>query len=93
MLQSFGDGDTERVWLRMAVRRFHGDLQRNALRKLALLDAAETMTDLRVPPGNRLEKLDGDRAGQFSIRMNDQWKICFRWTKAGPEDVTVTEWS
>ena len=91
MLQSFGDGDTEPVWLRIAVRRFHGDLQRNALRKLAMLDAAETMTDLRVPPGNRLEKLGGDRAGQFSVRINDQWRICFRWTKAGPEDVTITD--
>ena len=92
MLQSFGDRDTERVWQRAAIRKFHGDLQRTALRKLAILDAAETLTDLRVPPGNRLEKLRGDRDGQHSIRINDQWRICFRWTKAGPEDVTITDY-
>lgn len=92
MLRSFGDTDTERVWLRQAVRKFHGDLQRAALRKLAILDAAETLADLRIPPGNRLEKLSGDRAGQHSIRVNDQWRICFRWTKAGPEDVSITDY-
>jgi proteic killer suppression protein len=92
MLQSFADTDTERVWQRQAVRKFHVDLQRAALRKLAILDAAETIADLRVPPGNRLEKLSGDRAGQHSIRVNDQWRICLRWTKAGPEDVSITDY-
>jgi len=77
---------------RVAVRRFHGDLQRVVLRKLVLLDAAETLADLRVPPGNRLEKLHGNRAGQHSIKINDQWRICFRWTKAGPEQVTITDY-
>jgi proteic killer suppression protein len=62
------------------------------LRKLAILDAAEVLSDLRVPPGNRLEKLSGDRAGQHSIRINDQWRLCFRWTKAGPEDVTIADY-
>jgi proteic killer suppression protein len=92
MLQSFSDKDTERVWRREQVRKFHPDLRRIALRKLAILDAAESLTDLRVPPGNRLEKLGGDRAGQHSIRVNDQWRICFRWTKAGPEDVSITDY-
>ena len=92
MLQSLGDKDTERVWRRIVIRRFHGDLQRIALRKLAILDAAEAIADLRIPPGNRLEKLSGDRAGQYSIRINDQWRICFRWTKAGPEEVTITDY-
>jgi proteic killer suppression protein len=92
VLRSFGDKDTERVWRREAVRKFHGDLQRVALRKLVILDAAETVGDLRVPPGNRLEKLSGDRAGQHSIRINDQWRVCFCWTKAGPEDVTITDY-
>jgi toxin HigB-1 len=55
-----------------------------------MLDAAETLADLRVPPGNRLEKLMGDRAGQYSIRVNQQWRICFRWTGAGPEDIEIT---
>jgi proteic killer suppression protein len=57
-----------------------------------MLDAAEIMADLRVPPGNRLEKLAGDRAGQYSIRVNQQWRICFRWTDAGPEDVEITDY-
>lgn len=92
MLQSFGDKESERVWLRMAVRKFREDLQRVALRRLVIVDAAETISDLRVPPGNRLAKLSGDRAGQYSIRINDQWRICFRWTKAGPEEVTITDY-
>ena len=92
MLQSFGDADTERVWQRQAVRKFHDDLQRTALRKLAMLDAADAIVDLRIPPGNRLEKLSGDRTGQHSIRINDQWRIGFRWTKAGPEDVSITDY-
>jgi toxin HigB-1 len=57
-----------------------------------MLDAAEVLADLRVPPGNRLEKLAGDRAGQYSIRINLQWWICFRWTDAGPEDVEITDY-
>ena len=57
-----------------------------------MLDAAEILADLRVPPGNRLEKLAGDRAGQHSIRVNQQWRICFRWTDAGPEDVEITDY-
>jgi proteic killer suppression protein len=57
-----------------------------------MLDAAEVLADLRVPPGNRLEKLAGDRAGQYSIRVNQQWRICFRWTDAGPEDVEITDY-
>lgn len=92
MLQSFADQDSERVWLRERVKKFHTDLQRVALRKLVILDAAENLTDLRIPPGNRLEKLTGDRDGQHSIRVNDQWRICFRWTKAGPEDVMITDY-
>jgi toxin HigB-1 len=57
-----------------------------------MLDAAEVLADLRVPPGNRLEQLAGDRAGQYCIRVNQQWRICFRWTEAGPEDVEVTDY-
>jgi len=63
-----------------------------ANRKLLMLDAAETLSDLRVPPGNRLEILRGDRAGQHSIRINDQWRICFIWTPAGPENVEITDY-
>ena len=64
-------------------------MQHVAWRKLAMLDAAETLTDLRIPPGNQLEKLTGDRIGQHSIRINQQWRICFVWTDAGPEDVEI----
>lgn len=63
-----------------------------ALRKLLILDAAESLGDLRVPPGNRLERLRGDRAGQHSIRVNRRWRICFRWTAAGPTDVELTDY-
>lgn len=67
------------------------DLQRAANRKLLILDAADTVQDLRVPPGNRLERLRGGRAGQHSIRVNDQWRICFVWTDTGPTDVELVD--
>ena len=91
MLRSFRDKETEAVWQRRRARKLDLSLQRAAWRKLAMLDAAETLSDLRVPPGNRLEKLVGDRAGQYSIRIHQQWRICFRWTNAGPEDVEITD--
>jgi toxin HigB-1 len=92
VIESFKDSDTERVWRRQHVRRFGADLQRIANRKLLMLDAAETLADLRVPPGNRLEALRGDRVGQHSIRVNDQWRICFTWTPAGPANVEITDY-
>ena len=92
MLRSFGDKETERVWQRQRVRKLDGDVQRAALRKLLILDAAETLDDLRVPPGNRLEKLKGNRSGSYSVRINQQWRICFSWTDAGPEDVEIVDY-
>jgi proteic killer suppression protein len=92
MLRSFADKETERVWQRRRSRILDPKVQRAALRKLAILDAAETVEDLRVPPGNRLEKLNGDRAGQYSIRINQQWRICFEWTAAGPENVEIVDY-
>jgi toxin HigB-1 len=92
VIQSFADSDTERVWRRQRVRRFGSDLQRMANRKLLIIDAAEKLNDLRVPPGNRLERLRGNRAAQYSIRINDQWRICFRWTAAGAADVELTDY-
>jgi toxin HigB-1 len=92
VLMSFGDKETERVWHRERSRRLDPVTQRAALRKLLILDAAEVLDDLRVPPGNRLEKLRGDRDGQYSIRVNQQWRICFRWTAAGPEDVEIVDY-
>lgn len=92
VLRSFADRETERVWQRSRSRALDPNVQRVALRKLAILDAAETLEDLRVPPGNRLEKLHGDRAGQYSVRINQQWRICFRWTDAGPENVEIVDY-
>ena len=91
VIRSFRDRDTERVWQRQPVRKLAPEVRRSALRKLLILDAAETLQDLRVPPGNRLEKLKGERAGQHSIRINDQ-RICFRWTTAGPEKVEIVDY-
>lgn len=92
MLRSFAGTEAERLWRRERSKRLSADLQRAALRKLAMLDAAERIDDLLVPPGNRLEKLRGDRVGQWSIRVNDQWRICFEWTDAGPEHVEIVDY-
>lgn len=92
MIQSFADESTRKVWEREHVRRLGPDLQRMAQKKLRLLNAADTINDLRVPPGNRLEKLSGDREGQYSIRINDQFRICFIWTNAGPADVQIIDY-
>lgn len=92
VLLSFSDKNTERVWRRKSVRAFDHVTQRAALRKLLILDAAEVLSDLRVPPGNRLEKLHGDRANSYSIRVNDRWRVCFHWTDAGPEDVEIVDY-
>ena len=73
-------------------RKLPGDIQKSALRKLMMLDAAEELDDLKVPPGNRLEALRGDRKGLHSIRINDQWRICFRWTAQGPQDVEIVDY-
>jgi proteic killer suppression protein len=92
VIQSFADRDTERLFDREAVRRFPAELQRLMLRKLGLVDAAEQLEDLRVPPGNRLEKLRGDRAGQHSIRVNERWRICFRWQGGNAYDVAIVDY-
>ena len=92
MITSFADRDTERLFRREPVRRFPADLRRIMLRKLVAVDAAEALDDLRVPSGNRLEKLKRDRAGQYSIRINDQWRICFRWTGTNAADVEIVDY-
>jgi proteic killer suppression protein len=92
MIVGFGDRETERVWNGRRSGKLPGDIQDTALRKLRLLDAAEKLADLRVPPGNRLEALRGSRAGQHSIRINDQWRICFRWGQGGPRDVQIVDY-
>lgn len=92
MIRSFADKDAERLFSRLPVRRFGADLQRVALRKLRQLDAAVSIDDLRIPAGNRLEKLRGDRADQYSIRINDQWRICFRWTESDAYNVAIVDY-
>jgi proteic killer suppression protein len=92
MIAGFRDAETEKIWRGIRSRRLPGDIQAVALRKLRLLNNAKVIDDLRVPPGNRLEPLKGARAGQWSIRINDQWRICFRWTEGGPDDVEVVDY-
>jgi len=92
MIVSFGDGETEKIWNGERSRRLPGDIQAVALRKLRLIEAAGRIDDLRVPPGNRLEKLSGKRADQWSIRINDQWRIVFRWSEGGAEDVSIVDY-
>ena len=92
MIQSFGDKETERLFRREHLKKLAIPLRRTALRKLALLDAATSLDDLRVPPGNRLEKLSGDRADQYSIRINDQWRICFHWRDGDAYDVEIIDY-
>lgn len=92
MIKSFRDRDTDRVFNRLPARRFPDTILRRARRKLLILDAAERLQDLRVPPGNRLEKLSGDRKGQHSIRINDQWRICFRWRDGHAYEVEITDY-
>ena len=92
VIHSFANRDTERLFGREPVRRYPAALQRVMLRKLVALDAAERIEDLRVPPGNHLEKLKGSRAGQHSIRVNDQWRVCFRWKDGNAYDVEIVDY-
>jgi len=92
MIKTFRDKDTEQLFSRHFSRRFPPALHRTAWKKLAILDAAEQLDDLRVPPGNRLEKLIGSRAGEYSLRINDQWRICFRWRAGHAYDVEITDY-
>jgi len=92
MIRGFRDNDTERLFRRERGSKLARPLQRAALRKLLLLDAAATLDDLHVPPGNRLEKLVGDREGQYSIRVNDQYRVCFRWEGGDAFDVEVVDY-
>ena len=91
MIRSFRCKDTERLFHRQAVRRFKA-IESVARRKLEMLNAAERLEDLRVPPGNRLEALVGDRKGQHSIRINAQWRVCFTWREAGADGVEIVDY-
>ena len=91
MIRSFTDKESRRLWETENSLRFKG-IARVALRRLIQLNAAESLEDLRMPPGNHLERLSGDREGFHSIRINRQWRICFRWTSAGPEAVEIVDY-
>lgn len=91
MIKSFRNTVTERLWLDGTSTRF-GNIQKVALRKLDMLNAAAKLEDLRMPPANRLEALKGDRVGQHSVRINDQFRLCFRWTADGAEDVEIVDY-
>jgi proteic killer suppression protein len=92
MIRSFRDKDTEAIFNGKFVRRIPKQVAPLAARKLNQVHAAGSLEDLRIPPGNRLEALKGDRKGQHSIRINDQWRVCFRWTQAGPDAVEIVDY-
>lgn len=92
MIRSFADREAEAIWRGGYSRRLPGDIQASTMCKLRSLDAAEQVEDLRFPPGNRLEALRGDREGQYSIRINQQWRICFRWINGYAENVEICDY-
>ncbi|HEV8660844.1 MAG TPA: type II toxin-antitoxin system RelE/ParE family toxin [Thermoanaerobaculia bacterium] len=92
MIQSWADAESEKIFNLQRSRKLPSDIQRVALRKLRMLDAATTLEDLRIPPANRLEKLSGDRAGQWSMRINDQWRLCFVWREGNAYGVEITDY-
>jgi toxin HigB-1 len=92
VIRSFKSRAAEEIWLGRPVRSLPLDVQRIARRKLRMLNNAQSLADLRIPPGNRLEALKGDRIGQLSIRVNNQWRICFVWRDGDPHDVEVVDY-
>lgn len=92
MILSFRCAETAGVWAGRFSRKLPQDIQQTALRKLRMLNNAARLSDLAVPPNNRLEALQGDRQGQHSIRINRQWRLCFVWTEGGPEDVEIVDY-
>lgn len=91
MIKSFKDNEAEKIFQRQFSRKLPRDIQRTALRKLRMLNRAMNLNDLKVPPNNRLEKLKGDRQKQYSIRINDQWRICFIWGDSDAYEVEITD--
>ena len=92
MIESFKCKETERIFNRQFSKKLPADIQRGALRKLRMMSRSKDLVDLRVPPANRLEALSGNRKGQYSIRINDQWRICFRWNDGYASDVEIVDY-
>jgi len=92
VIKTFRNAETEKIYQRKRSRKLPSDIQQVALRKLRMINNAIDLNDLRVPPANRLEKLGGDRAGQHSIRINDQWRICFEWRGSDAFNVEITDY-
>jgi proteic killer suppression protein len=92
MIRSFKSKETEKLFDRIRSARLPGSIQRVALRKLRMLNRAQKLADLSVPPANRLERLSGDRADQYSIRINEQWRICFRWKSGDAFEVEIVDY-
>ena len=92
MIRSFRDADTEAIANRERCTRFPADIQRRAQAKLMMLNNARDLNDLRVPPGNRLEALSGDREGQYSIRIDERWRVCFSWRQGDAFDVEIVDY-
>ncbi|MBI3153099.1 MAG: type II toxin-antitoxin system RelE/ParE family toxin [Chloroflexi bacterium] len=92
MIKTIKDEETHKIYLRERSRKLPNDIQQVALRKLRMINSAINLVDLRVPPANRLEKLSGNRDGQYSIRINDQWRICFEWRGSDAFNVEITDY-
>jgi len=92
VIRNFKDKETQKIFERQRSRKLPSEIQQVALRKLRMLNRAETLQDLRVPPGNRLERLTGNREGQYSIRINNQWRICFKWEEGDAIDVEIVDY-
>ncbi|MBA4393654.1 MAG: plasmid maintenance system killer [Desulfobacca sp.] len=92
MIKSFKDKETEKVYSREGSNKLPRDIQQVALRKLRMLNNVKSLNDLKVPPANRLEKMKGNREGQLSIRINDQWRICFKWKNGDAHEVEITDY-
>ena len=92
MIKTFKNDETQKIYQRQRSRKLPSDIQQVALRKLRMINNAVSINDLRVPPANRLEKLSGNRAGQWSVRINDQWRVCFRWEGSDAYDVEIADY-
>jgi len=92
VIESFKDKDTEHIWMQLPIRKLPFSAQRLALRKMFMLSRASSVRDLQIPPGNRLEQLKGSRAGQYSVRINERWRLCFKWENGNAYEVEIVDY-